>query len=407
MWSSFGASSPEARLAARRVLVDQVAVSVLASRTVPGGTVAEPLATRWSDGEALHAAAAVLANRVAADDSELTAGPELGAAALAAAEVADATFGDLLEAVTVACEIESALRAWLQEGVERAGLHPPALFAAASAATASARLLRLDEEAAWSALTTALALTPRSPYASFAEGVTGKRLYGAWGQRLGLEAALWARRGITGARSLLDGSRGVARAFGVEGGAPGFRSPDSAPWAIEHVTHKRYGASRACHPTLVALESLESTPFDASEIARVEIETYPFAVDLDERVRAAGGPSSSIAAQMSVRHAAALWLVTGELAWERFDAREVRSLAERIVLRSNGAADAPGTRSRTSSVRVLLEDGTGRAARGEGTWHPTEEELVTRFESRRLSSLLWHASDDEPVRRLMEASFRG
>ena len=236
-----------------------------------------------------------LRNRFAGDDLELTAGPEIGAAGVAAAEVADATLGELFVAMAVASELENYLRGWLQMAVERHRLHPPALFGAFAATAVASKLLALDRDTFAGALAAGLALTPQSPYASFSAGATGKWLYGAWSQRLGVQCALWARAGMTGALSTLEGPRGVAQAFLHDRSpAPEFH-PDG--WAIENVTFKPFPCSRACHPALTATEQLvQLGPLEPDLIERIDIWSYPFSVDLEEQSTKA----NSIASQMSI-----------------------------------------------------------------------------------------------------------
>ena len=157
--------------AARRVLMDQVGVSLGGANALKSLVRGEPSATLWSTGECVHAPDAALANRFAGDDLELNAGPEVAAAGVAAGEVADATLGELYVAMAVASEIESYARGWFQRAVEEHGLHPPAVFAL-SAATVAAKLCQLDAQAFSGALAIALALAPQSHYASFSHGAT-------------------------------------------------------------------------------------------------------------------------------------------------------------------------------------------------------------------------------------------
>ena len=372
------------RDAARRVLMDQVGVSLGGANALKTLVRGEPSATLWSTGECVYAPDAALANRFAGDDLELNAGPEVAAAGVAAGEVADATLGELYVAMAVASEIESYARGWFQRAVEEHGLHPPAVFGALSAATMAAKLCRLDAQAFSGALATALALAPQSHYASFSHGATGKWLYGAWSQRLGLQAALWAQMGIAGASTTLDGARGIAQAFLHETTAPSPFQPKG--WALTEVTFKAFPCSRACHPALTALEKMG--PVDKSAIARVDIWSYPFSVELEERSTHA----SSIADQMSVSA-----MVRRALGTET---------AAPISVRAEGANSLP--RKREARVRIVLQDGSVREAASEAKWSAgrpaTDEELRSRFlemtrDKRNFDP--WDAKDSVRVRELV------
>jgi len=343
--------------AGRRVLMDQVGVSVAGGKSVSPRAHGAPSATLWTTGEPVYAPDAALANRFAGDDLELTAGPEIGAAGVAAAEVADATLGEALVAMAVASELEHYLRGWLQLAVERHGLHPPAVFGAFAATAVASKLLRLDEDTFAGALAAGLALTPQSPYAAFSEGATGKWLYGAWSQKLGVQCALWARAGMRGARSTLEGSRGVAQAFLHETSpSPEFR-PDG--WAITAVSFKPFPCSRACHAALTAVEELGNLVPDAIE--RVEIWSYPFSVDLEEK----STKTNAIASQMSISAMVAKHLGT----------------SAPITVRREGSEGLP--RARKARVRVTMKDGDVRGAASEAKWSAdapaTDDELRARF----------------------------
>jgi 2-methylcitrate dehydratase PrpD len=370
--------------AARRVLMDQVGVSLGGAQALNTLVRCEPSATLWSTGERVHAPDAALANRFAGDDLELNAGPEVAAAGIAAGEVADATLGELYVAMAVASEVESYVRAWFQRPVEEHGLHPPAVFGALSAATVAAKLCRLDTEAFSGALGTALALAPQSHYASFSHGATGKWLYGAWSQRLGLQAALWARMGIAGASTTLDGAHGIAQAFLHETTAPPAFQPNG--WALTEVTFKAFPCSRACHPALTALEKLG--PMDSTAILRVDIWSYPFSVELEERSTHASPIADQMSVSAMVRQALGI------------------NTDRPIDVRAEGVNTLP--RKREARVRIVLQDGSVREAASQAKWsavHPaTAEELRTRFlemtrDKRRFDP--WDAKDSVRVRELV------
>lgn len=372
------AISEPAKAAARRVLMDQVGVSVAGGKPAPALRSGRPAATLWSTGQRVFAPDAALANRFAGDDLELTAGPEIGAASVAAAEVADRSFGDVFVAMTIASEIEQYLRGWLQRSVERNGLHPPAFFAASSAAAAASKLIGLSPESFMGALAAAWALTPLSPYSAFSEGASGKWLYGSFGQQLGVQCALWARAGIVGAASTLEGRRGIARALDGTSEPPRFEPKLDA---ISNVTFKAFPCSRACHPALTALEALG--PLDPTRIARVEVDSYPFSVDLERR----STKRNAIASQMSISK-------TLQKALSASIPVEVRSLGDDTL-----------PRRRYARVRVVFEDGSERRASAEAKWGDaapaTDRELRDRFEeSVRGKPAIdpWHAPDDARVR---------
>lgn len=363
--------------ASRRVLMDQIGVSLAGEKTLPTVATGTPGARVWSTGETVYAPDAALANRFAGDDLELTAGPEIGATVVAAAEISEKTLGEIWVAMTVAAELEQHVRSWLQLAVEARGLHPPAVFATMGATAAAAKLLALEPDAFTGALASAWALTPLSPYSAFAEGATGKWTYGAWGQRLGLQCALWARAGIAGAATTLEGPRGIARALGCDQPPPAFRPRGEA---ITNVTFKPYPCSRACHAALTALDALG--PVDGTAIERVDIWSYPFSVDLEER----SAKSNAISSQMSLSQTL----------------RERLRTQAPITVTREGDETLP--RQRRARVKITFANGGVREASSEAKWSmaapATDEELRDRFNEAAAGRRVldpWPLSDDTPI----------
>jgi 2-methylcitrate dehydratase PrpD len=356
--------------------MDQMGVSVAGARDDLLLSDYPPRASLWTTGARVHWSDAALANRYAGDDLELTAGPEVGAAGVATAELVDASLGELDAAIAVACDVEEYLRGWLQLGAEAHGLHPPALLGAMSAAAVSARLLGLDRERFAGALAAAAALAPVSPYAAFSRGASGKRLYGAWSQMLGARCASAARYGIAGPATVLEGARGIAQAL-LD--APGPLLPprfDPDGRAVERVTFKAYPCSRACHAALTAIAALG--PLDAEAVDIVDVWSYPFSVELDRRALGDG----PIAAQMSLTRTVALFLVLGELRYDELGTAPVRELAERVRLHE--IPEPPtGPRIRRARVRLMLRNGSVLESEAEAKWSAscpaTEEEIRLRF----------------------------
>ncbi len=210
---SRGSVPASALHAARRLLIDRIAISLGGYRLIgphPTYHLAErmdgrPAATIWSTGSKTFAPYAAMANGSAGDILELEAGPECAESALAAAEIADATLGDLLAAIAVAGEVAGYMRRWLSEPMERHGLHHPAALGAYSSATAAGRLLGLTPAQLAGALGLAGALAPQAPYGAFSAGASGKTLYGGWPHLLGLWSCLWAIQGVAAPVTLLEG----------------------------------------------------------------------------------------------------------------------------------------------------------------------------------------------------------
>ncbi len=234
---------------------------------------------------------------------------------------------------------------------------------------------------------------------------------------LGLWTALWADAGMVGPSTVLEGGRGVAQAV-VDAAGP-VPAPRFEPegWAITRVTFKPYPCNRACHAVLTALDELG--PIDAAAVQRVDVWTYPYAVELDRRSEG----WSAIAAQLSIRKTVALALTWGGLEPEsaygaaRLADPRVARLAERTTVAVDPALDAAGPRVRRARVRATLDGGGAREAEADARWGPSrgasDRELRERF--LRFSRLgggvpafdPWDAPETTRVRHLLEGVGRG
>lgn len=361
-------------------------------RRSPGGRRTVPVAE------------AVLANRIAGDASELHSGPECVSAAVAAAEALGRPLADLLDAIAVGCALGDWRRAALGPRMERLGVHAPGALAPVASAAAAARLLRLDPETTAARLRAAEALTPLHPYRAFARGAPVKLLYGAWGQCLGLWAAL--------------GAPNPAGRLSVPP-PPGDRRPESAPGfhestnAVRRLAFKKHPGSRAVQPVLAAIERLP--PFPPEAIGSVLLEAYPFAATLSVWAEPERGP---IARQMHLPTAAAAMFLARS-AGREFDASDYAAppeaavaLADRITVRSREFGEsAAGPRVRRARVLVRLRDGTEAAEESGAPFDPpTEAEVRSRFRRSTAGAPLPDPHDlprETPVRALFEPGASG
>ncbi len=308
---------------------------------------------------------AILWNRLAGDALELHAGPECAAAAVAAAQALDRPLADLLDALAAGCGVGAFCRGLLGPLMEPVGIHAPGAVAPVASAAAVGRLAGLAPEPMRRALLRADAAIPAHPYRAFAEGATGKLLYGAWGQLLGAAAAL-------------DPEFPTPEPVGE---TPGDRfDPAQAAAAIRQVHPKKHPGSRAIQPALEALESLD--PEDAHSIL---VETYSFSATISgwaEPVR------SPIAAQMHIPTAVALRMGTARPLeaedFAGFDEPEIRERAARVrvVPREFGR---PGERVRRARLTVERADGRTRSATADAPWPPPAEAPI-RARFRRLTA---------------------
>jgi 2-methylcitrate dehydratase PrpD len=155
-------------------------------------------------------------------------------AALAAGELAGASGADVQAAALVGAEASVRVGLWLGRGHYQAGFHQTATAGAFGATLAAARLLGLDHDQ------TVMALGLASTRASGLKGqfgTMGKPLNAGLAASTGVEAALWARHGVTSDTRGLEGPQG----FGPThhgAGAAGALDGLGRDWLFEGVHHK-------------------------------------------------------------------------------------------------------------------------------------------------------------------------
>ena len=124
----------------------------------------------------------------------------------------------------------------------RAGFHPTAVFGALAAAGAVGSALGLPPAAIVSAL--GIAGSMASGIIEYlAEGAWTKRMHAGWAAQSGVRAALLARGGFVGPRTVFEGVHGVYRAF-APSVAPNFSplstvSGDGGRWAASASSRTR------------------------------------------------------------------------------------------------------------------------------------------------------------------------
>ncbi len=298
---------------------------------------------------------AVLWNRLAGDARELHAGPECGAAAVAAAEALDRPLADLLDALAAGCGVGAFHRELLGPLMESAGVHTPGAAAPVAAAAAVGRLAGLSPDAMARALLRADSATPAHPYRAFAEGATVKLLYGAWGQLLGAAAVLDPEFPSPEAAPGMPGNRFDAGRAGA---------------AIHQVHPKKHPGSRAIQPALEALDRLVP-----GETHSVVVETYPFSATVSGWAEPVRAP---IAAQMHIPTAIALFLQERPLEAEhfaRFDEPEVHACATRVRVVPH---EFGSSRERVRRARVTIRnaDGVARTTTADSPWPPPAEDRI-------------------------------
>lgn len=188
------------------------------------------------------------------------------------------------------------------------------------------------------------------------EPVMAKQWHVAHAQRTGLEAAAFARQGVTGPRFIIEGPQGLHAAT-CDSPKPMVLAED---WRITEVSFKPWGACRHAHPAIDAALELKAR----GELeGPVTVATYRDALTFCDRSE----PRSVIEAKFSLQHAVAVVMERGVPQLADFEPDAIAALAatRKLVSVEEGpeyTAAYPahfGARVETAAGSVALADTLG------------------------------------------------
>ena len=385
---------------------DDFAASVQSVARTLGGP---PESSLWGGTEQIGMAAAVLANGTLAhgldyDDTLEEAIVHTGSccvtAAVAAGEARHASGAEVLAAIVAGVEVMAAVGSACPGAFHRRGFHPTALCGSFGAAAAVGRLLGLTA----AELTTAFGLcgSQASGIIEYlTDGTWTKRLHAGWAAHAGVVAALLARAGFTGPRTVFEGTHGFYRGFAGDVPAPDRLAALAAglgrEWAIQRLMFKAYPCGSINQPYMDCAARIRARPgFDPAAIRAIVCRTAEGPVHrLWEPLAEKRRPTTPYGAKFSLPYCIALVLVEGAAGVDGFSEAKTRDPGILAVAGKVGYVldpTLPYPRRFTGHVRVELVDGrvfeeTQDAPRG-GPEHPLPlEELRAKFRANALRAL--------------------
>ncbi len=376
--------SPEARLQARRAILDTLGVT-LAGCGEPGSRIVADWVREQGGasessvlGQGFRAPAteAALANGTSGhaldyDDVNMSMrghpSVPLLPAALALGEKLGSSGRDLVDAFVLGFEVEGKIGRAMGGPHYALGWHATCTLGTIGAAAASAKLLGLDAERTQAALGIAASLAGglRQNF-----GTMTKPLHAGWAARNGVLAASLARRGFTADAQALEGPNGFLRA--ASGGAE--VHPERAveglgdPWEIisPGIGVKLYPCCYATHRALdAALELRETYALDVSKIASVQasVSRGTLMPLIQER------PVTGLQGKFSLQYCLAAALLDGQVVLATFTDQAVRRPeAQDLLSRVEPVEDAQEMAfpiGGFAEVRVMTRDGKEHSMRVE------------------------------------------
>lgn len=352
----------------------QVVVPLLAQVREWGG---RPEASVLVSGDRLPGPVAAMVNAVMArsldfDDCDEETGYHPGVAAvpaaLAAAEMSgDVSGADLLVAVAVA--VDAVLR--VRKAVRlRMGAKMPwtsGTFAPLTAAFAAGRALRLEPDTLRNALGIAYTELSGTPQSHLDGGVAHAIHLGAAVQA-GLVAVALARRGVTGARNVLEGRFGLFNAYHY-GEYDRERLLDGLgrEYRIEDVSIKPFPCCKMTHGAVQAMLQARADGVSAGDVrgVTVRVNEPAFILCSGQPWRP---PKTLVEAQFSIPYVAGAALARGRVTLEEFTQEAMQSpdvldVAGRMRVVRDPSIDALGLQVAPTEVEVTLRGGEVRRYR--------------------------------------------
>jgi 2-methylcitrate dehydratase PrpD len=285
-------------------------------------------------------------------------------AALAAGEIANASGEEFMVAMVVGWEtFERISRSGrdYERTARKSGIHPTSIYGCPAAAAAASKLLGLNQEQTEVALGLA---------SSASGGLTEQ--FGTWGKgtqagnaaRAGVMAAVLARRGYIGARTVIEGNHGLLSAFLGQGNynVDLIEEQPGGTWAIEApgLNIKRFpacgGTQRGIAAALELREQVVTSPEDIDHIDVTGSESLFHSLHVDI-------PTRGFEGKFSLRLCIAAAFADGEVTLETFtDETLQRPIINELMKKINitvvpGGFEA-GLKRYTTPVAVFMKDGS-------------------------------------------------
>ncbi|MBI3436044.1 MAG: MmgE/PrpD family protein [Proteobacteria bacterium] len=246
--------------------------------------------------------------------------------------------------------------------VHKAGFHPTAIFGALAAAAGVGAALRLDRRQLVDAL--GIAGSMASGIIEYlAEGASTKRMHAGWAAQSGLRAALLARHGFDGPRTVLEGAHGLFHGFahGAAGDYDALTGDFGRRWVTQALAFKPYPCGTMTHPYIDCARRLGRRGIRAEDISELVCEVGEGTVHrLWEPLAAKHRPANGYAGKFSTPYCIAAAFLRGNIGLGDFtDAAVTDERVLALAARVSYVIDAanPYPRAFTGHIRAVLRDG--------------------------------------------------
>jgi 2-methylcitrate dehydratase PrpD len=320
----------------------------------------------------LNAAGAAFVNGTAAhgedfDDTfeggPVHAGAVIVPAVLAACERHNPDGRMALIGIAVGTEVLCRLSLVVPKAVHKAGFHPTAIFGAMGAAAGVGAALGLNAKQIVDALGIAGSMAG-GIIEYLAEGAWTKRLHAGWAAQSGIRAALLARGGFVGPRTVLEGVHGLFHGFAhtTKGDYDALTGDFGTRWVTDTLAFKPYPCGTMAQPYIDCARRLAARGIRAEDVAEIVCEVAEGTVHrLWEPLADKQRPRNGYAAKFATPYLLATGFVHGGVGLGAFTEsaiRDARVLALAAKVKFVIDPDNPYPNNYTGHIRATLRDGS-------------------------------------------------
>jgi 2-methylcitrate dehydratase PrpD len=243
----------------------------------------------------------------------------------------------------------------------KAGFHPTAIYGAMGAAAGVGAALGLNKKQVVDAL--GIVGSMASGIIEYlAEGAWTKRMHAGWSAQSGMRAALLARAGFYGPRTVFEGVHGLFHGFAntLDGNYDEVTGDFGKRWVTETIAFKPYPCGTMAHPYIDCARRL-AAKVKASDIKEMVCDVGEGTVHrLWEPLAAKQKPANGYAGKFSTPYCIAAGFVRGNVGLGDFTDEAVRepavvALAQKVSFRID--PNNPYPREFTGHIRATLNDG--------------------------------------------------
>jgi 2-methylcitrate dehydratase PrpD len=264
--------------------------------------------------------------------------------------------------IAVGTEVLCRLSVVVPKAVHKAGFHPTAIFGAIGAAAGVGAALGLNARQIVDALGIAGSMAG-GIIEYLAEGAWTKRLHAGWAAQSGIRAALLARGGFVGPRTVFEGVHGLFHGFAhtTDGDYGALTEDFGTRWVTDTLAFKPYPCGTMAQPYIDCARRLGARGIQPEDVTEIVCEVAEGTVHrLWEPLADKQRPRNSYAAKFATPYLLSAGFVHGGVGLGAFTEnaiRDPRVLALAAKVKFVIDPDNPYPNNYTGHIRATLRDG--------------------------------------------------